>query len=77
MAYFCLTDLGAPIQPLRAATHGFFGATAFSAVGIKLALIRFGPRLAYDAVPWLGRYAAIAFVAIWFTSAWAYFTHTL
>lgn len=76
IAYFCLTDLGAPHQPLRVAIHGFFGATAFSAVAIKLAIIRFRPQLSAVA-PWLGRYAAFAFVVIWITSALAYFTHNL
>jgi hypothetical protein len=77
IAYFCLTDLGAPQVPLRAAVHGFFGATAFTVVAIKLALIRFRPQLAYDVAPWLGRYVAFAFVMIWVTSALAYFTHNL
>jgi hypothetical protein len=77
IAYFCLTDLGAPQMPLRAAIHGFFGATAFTVVAIKLALIRFRPQLAYNVAPWLGRYVAFAFVMIWVTSALAYFTHNL
>lgn len=76
IAYFCLTDLGAPHQPLRVAIHGFFGATAFTAVAIKLAIIRFRPRLGF-VVPWLGRYVAVAFLVIWITSALAYFTHNL
>ena len=77
IAYFCLTDLGAPQVPLRAAVHGFFGATAFTVVAVKLALIRFRPQLAYNVAPWLGRYVAFAFLMIWVTSALAYFTHNL
>ena len=76
IAYFCLTDLGAPHQPLRVAIHGFFGTTAFTAVAIKLAIIRYRPQLG-SIVPWLGRYVAVAFVVIWLTSAFAYFTHNL
>jgi len=77
VAYFCLTDLGAAQQPLRAAMHGFFGATAFTVVAIKLALIRFRPEVAYNVAPWLGRYVAFAFIMIWATSALAYFTGNL
>ena len=76
IAYFCLTDLGAPHQPLRVAIHGVFGATAFTVIAIKLAVIRFRPQLG-SVVPWLGRSAALAFVVIWITSAFAFFTHNL
>ena len=74
VAYFCLTDVGVETNVLRGAIHGFFGSTAFVAIAIKLALLRFRPRLAYDAAPWLGRYAAFAFIVVWITSAYAFFT---
>ena len=77
VAYFCMTDIGAPSTPLRGAIHGLFGSTGFAAIAIKLALIRFRPAVAYDVAPWLGRYAAVAFVIVWITSAWAYYTNTL
>ena len=64
VAFFCMTDLGAPLSPLRAAIHGFFGGTAFAAIAIKLILIRKRPQFAYDAAPWLGGYAAGAFVVV-------------
>jgi hypothetical protein len=44
---------------------------------VKFVLLRFRPTLAYDVAPWLGRYAALAFIVIWLTSAWAYFSGTL
>jgi hypothetical protein len=77
VAYFCLTDVGVETNVLRGAIHGFFGSTAFVAIAIKLALIRFRPTLAYDAAPWLGRYAAAAFIVVWITSAYAFYTNSL
>lgn len=77
IAYFCITDIGAPRDPLRSFIHASFGASAFAALGIKFALLRFRPELAYRAAPWLGRYVVLAFVVVWFTSSYAYFTHQL
>ena len=57
--------------------HAIFGGTAFAAIAVKLALLKWRPALAYDAAPWLGRYAAIAFVVIWVTSVVAYYTDIL
>jgi Family of unknown function (DUF6529) len=77
VAFFCMTDLGAPSSPLRGAIHGFFGSTAFIAIAVKLGLLKWRPALAYDAAPWLGTYAAIAFVIVALTSAAAYYTGNL
>lgn len=77
VAYFCLTDLGAPSSPLRGAIHGFFGSTAFIAIAVKLALLKWRPSLAYNAAPWLGSYAAVAFVIVAVTSAAVYYTGNL
>jgi hypothetical protein len=77
IAFFCMTDLGAPPSPIRGAIHAVLAATAFTAIALKLLLIRFRPRLAYDVAPWLGRYAAVAFVGVWITSAVAYYTGNL
>jgi hypothetical protein len=77
VAFYCMTDLGAPSSPLRGAIHGFFGSTAFIAIALKLALLKWRPTLAYDAAPWLGLYAAIAFVIVALTSAAAYYTGNL
>lgn len=78
VAWFCIVDRGAPTTPFpRVALHAFFGSTAFAVLAVKFALLRFRPRLAYDVAPWLGRYVAVAFLVIWATSAWAYFTGTI
>jgi hypothetical protein len=78
VAWFCIVDRGAATNPFpRVAIHAFFGSTAFAALAVKLALLRFRPALAYDVAPWLGRYVAVAFIVIWLTSAWAYFSGTL
>ena len=77
IAFFCMTDIGAPNEPLRVALHAVAGSTAFALLGIKFALIRWRPSLAYDAAPWMGRVVALCFVAIWITSGLAYFTGNL
>jgi hypothetical protein len=77
VAFFCMTDLGAPPSPIRGAIHAFFGSTAFIAIAIKLGLLKWRPAVAYDAAPWLGSYAAIAFVIVALTSAAAYYTGNL
>jgi len=77
IAFFCMVDIGAPTSPLRGFIHAVFGSTAFTAIALKLALMRVRPALAYRLAPWLGRYAVIAFVAVWITSAYAFFTGTL
>jgi hypothetical protein len=78
VAWFCMIDIGAPLNAgLRPAIHGFFGSTGIIALAIKLALIRFRPALAYDAAPWLGRYAAFAFVVVAASSAFFYYTGQL
>jgi hypothetical protein len=77
IAFFCMTDLGAPPSPIRGAVHAVLASSAFSAIALKLLLIRFRPQVAYDLAPWLGRYAALAFVGVWFTSAFAYYTSQL
>ena len=77
IAFFCMVDIGAPRQPQRVLIHIVFGASAFAALGVKLALIRFRPAIAYNAAPWLGRYIAFAFVVVWISSGLAYFTGNL
>lgn len=78
VAWFCIVDRGAATDPFpRVAIHAFFGSTAFAALAVKFALLRFRPAVAYDVAPWLGRYVAVAFIVIWATSAWAYFSGTL
>jgi hypothetical protein len=77
IAFFCMTDLGAPTSPFRVMVHAVAGSIAFALLAIKFGLIRFRPSLAYDTAPWIGRIVAICFVAIWLTSAFAYFAHEL
>lgn len=77
IAYFCMIDIGAPQSPLTSALHGIFGSTAFAAIAVKLGLLKWRPALAYDAAPWLGRYAAFAFVVVWITSVLAFYTDVL
>jgi hypothetical protein len=77
IAFYCMTDLGAPSSPIRVAVHAVAGSLAFTLLAIKFGLIRFRPSLAYDTAPWIGRIVAVCFVAIWITSAYAYFTHEL
>jgi hypothetical protein len=77
VAYFCMTDIGAPQSPLATMLHTIFGSTAFLAIAIKLGLLKWRPTLGYDAAPWLGRYAAFAFVVVWISSVLAYYTDVL
>lgn len=77
IAFFCMVDIGAAHDTLRQTVHIVAGATAFSLLAIKFALIRWKPYLAYDTAPWIGRIVAVCFVAIWLTSSYAYFTNTL
>jgi len=60
-----------------AVVHVVAGSTAFALLGIKFALIRWRPSLAYDTAPWIGRVVAVCFVAIWITSGFAFFTNQL
>ena len=77
VAYFCMTDIGAPQSPLATMLHTIFGSTAFLAIAIKLGLLKWRPTLGYDAAPWLGRYAAFDFVVVWISSVLTYYTDVL
>jgi len=77
IAFFCMIDIGAPREPLRVVVHVVAGSTAFALLGIKFALIRWRPSLAYDTAPWIGRVVAVCFVVIWITSGFAFFTNQL
>ena len=77
IAFFCIVDVGAPREPLRVLVHIVAGSLAFALLGIKFALIRWRPYLAYDTAPWIGRIVAVCFVAIWITSGLAYFSGNL
>jgi hypothetical protein len=77
IAFFCMTDIGAPQSPITSMLHGIFGSTAFIAIAVKLGLLKWRPTVAYDAAPWLGRYATFAFVVVWITSVLTYYTDIL
>jgi hypothetical protein len=77
IAIFCLVDIGAATSPTRVLLHGILGSTAFLAAGIKFSLLRFRPGLGYRVAPFLGAYMVLAFIGIWFTSSYAYWTQHL
>ena len=62
VAFFCWTVSPAPTR--GGAIHGAFASSGFIAISIKLALLKWRPGLAYRAAPWLGAYAALAFVLV-------------
>jgi hypothetical protein len=72
-----MTDIGASQSLITSMLHGIFGSTAFIAIAVKLGLLKWRPTLAYDAAPWLGRYATFAFIAVWVTSVLTYYTDIL
>jgi hypothetical protein len=74
IAFYCMVDVGAPADTMRQTVHIVAGTLAFALLGIKFALIRFKPYLAYDTAPWIGRIVAVCFVAIWLSSGYAYLT---
>ena len=65
------------IKDLRFGSRSLSKRPAFTAIAVKLALLKWRPTVAYDMAPWLGRYAAFAFVVIWVTSVLAYYTDIL
>jgi hypothetical protein len=77
IAFFCMTDIGAPQSPITSLLHGIFGSTAFVTIALKLGLLKWRPALAYDVAPWLGRYAVFAFIVVWVTSVLTYYTDIL
>ena len=77
VADFCMTDLGAPTSPLRGAIHGFFGVDRVHRDRDQVRPAEMATCPWNDAAPWLGSYAAIAFVIVAITSAAAYYTGNL
>ena len=39
IAYYCITDIGAPTDPLRVAVHAICGSLAFALLAVKFGLI--------------------------------------
>ena len=67
VAFFCWTVSPAPSRD--GALHGAFASSGFIAISLKLALLKWRPALAFRAAPWLGVYAALAFVLVAVLSA--------
>ncbi len=44
--------------------HGALASTGFLAIALKLALLKWRPALAFRLAPWLGTYAALAFILV-------------
>ena len=64
VAFFCwrASEAGAPTAD--GIVHGALASTGFLAIALKLALLKWRPALAFDVAPWLGSYAAVAFVLV-------------
>ncbi len=63
VAFFCWrAGGGAPTAD--GIIHGALASTGFLAIAAKLALLKWRPSLAFRVAPWLGGYAALAFVLV-------------
>ena len=62
VAFLCWTVSPAPSRD--GALHGAFASSGFLAISVKLALLKWRPALAYRVAPWLGAYAALAFILV-------------
>ena len=63
MAFLCWRASGGPPTP-EGIIHGLLASTGFLAIATKFALLKWRPALAFGVAPWLGAYAAIAFVLV-------------
>jgi hypothetical protein len=70
VAYFCWSVAAVPTR--RASIHGGLASSAFLAISLKLALLKWRPALAHRVAPWLGAYAALALIAEALVSGAAY-----
>lgn len=48
--------------------HGALASTGFLAIATKFALLKWRPSLAFRVAPWLGTYAAVAFILVAFSA---------
>ena len=64
VAFFCwrASETGAPTAD--GIVHGALASTGFLAIALKLALLKWRPALAFGVAPWLGAYAAVAFILV-------------
>ena len=63
VAFLCWQSTGGPPTP-EGILHGALASTGFLAIAVKFALIKWRPALAFRIAPWLGAYAAVAFVLV-------------
>jgi len=63
VAFLCWRASGGPPTP-EGIVHGALASTGFLAIAIKFALLKWRPALAFAAAPWLGAYAAVAFILV-------------
>jgi hypothetical protein len=63
VAFLCWRASGGPPTP-EGIVHGALASTGFLAIATKFALLKWRPSLAFRAAPWLGVYAAVAFILV-------------
>ena len=63
VAFLCWRASGGPPTP-EGIVHGAIASTGFLAIAIKFALLKWRPALAFTVAPWLGTYAAVAFILV-------------
>ena len=63
VSFLCWRASGGPPTP-EGIVHGALASTGFLAIAIKFALLKWRPAFAFAAAPWLGAYAAVAFILV-------------
>ena len=63
VAFLCWQSTGGP-PTSEGILHGALASTGFLAIAVKFALLKVRPALAFRLAPWLGAYAAVAFVLV-------------
>lgn len=63
VAFLCWQSSGGP-PTSEGILHGALASTGFLAIAVKFALLKWRPTLAFRLAPWLGVYAAVAFVLV-------------
>lgn len=64
VAFLCWRATGSGAPTPEGIVHGALASTGFLAIALKFALLKWRPGLAYRIAPWLGAYAATAFVLV-------------
>ena len=63
VSFLCWRASGGPPTP-EGIVHGALASTGFLAIASKFALLKWRPAIAFRAAPWLGVYAAVAFILV-------------